>query len=322
MIEVDIATLGSLTLLGEGGEAEVLSCGAKPGTVLKRFRTAVRREIFEGGLVETVELLSELVGDEHAHISRRAMWPHSIVKDRGSFVGYLMPALPDYVWCRHGRHDAMRRGLADWNKLSMRHTWMNHPVVGSTLPPISDSTHDHETLSRLLRDLAKSFDVLHRHKIVLGDVSGRNMLWTLDDDDPRAILIDCDGYRREGRRAVTAPKQTPDWVDGAATEETSLQSDLYKLGLAIYRAYYSDGLGYPAKPSPNANMSRHEVLQMAKRIDSLNDRPTAAEWLDLLGPLAGERPRHKWKRPPRRSAPAPATEPPESRPKIPFRKRP
>jgi hypothetical protein len=322
VIEIDVDSLGHLSLLGEGGEAEVLACGARPGTVLKRFRPAVRREIFEAGLIETVGLLAELAGEELTHISTRAMWPHTIVKDHGSFVGYLMPALPDYVWCRHGRHDGMRRGLADWNKLSMRHTWMNHPVVGSTLPPIGESDADHEKLSRLLRDLAKSFDFLHRHMIVLGDVSGRNMLWTLEGNEPRTILIDCDGYRREGRRAVTAPKQTPDWVDDATTEETSVRSDLYKLGLAIYRAYYSDGLGYPAKPSPNANVSRYEVLQMAKRIDLVNDRPTAAEWLDLLGPLSGERPRRKWKRPPRQSAPTQATEPLESRPKIPFRKRP
>lgn len=311
--DVDVVSLGSLTSIGEGGEGEVFRCSARSGLVFKRFKDAVRPELDENGLVGTVNLLSTMSSQDRTRVESRAMWPVEIVRESGRMVGFLMPVLPDEVKCRHGRKEAMRDGLTDWNKLTLRHTWMGNPNLDSTVRKFEKSKADHRLLILLLKDLAETFEILHRYDIIAGDVSGRNILWHTNGATAEALLIDCDGFRRAGSRAVTAPKQSPDWRDPELVGETTIQSDLYKLGLALYRAYYSDGLGYPETGHRRYNEKRADVLELAKRSVSPADRPTASDWVNLLAELADDRPRVPIPRPNKISPP-----PKSVRPEVPF----
>lgn len=293
MTDIEIASLGSLTSIGEGGEGEVFLCSSRPNEVFKRFKNTVADEISEQGMIETVRLLGVMDPVDRARVASRAMWPTALVREHGRMLGFMMPELPDTVKCRHGRKEAMKDGLIDWNKLTLRHTWMSNPILGSTVPKITDSKDDHRRLVLLLRDLAETFAVLHKYRIVVGDVSGRNILWHLSPE-PTAMLIDCDGFRLEGSRAVTEPKQSPDWRDPHLVGDTSIESDLYKLGLAIYRAYYSDGLGYPNNGERRSNSKKSAVSDAAKRSLAGSDRPSAQEWVDVLSGVLDDRRRVPW----------------------------
>jgi hypothetical protein len=98
-----------------------------------------------------------------------------------------------------------------------------------------------------------------------------------------AMLIDCDGCRLENSVGVTRAKQSPDWFDQNLTGFTNIQSDLYKLALAIYRGYFSDGIGMPRNLSaqPTTKTDR-EILDYANRGVSNANRPSAQEWTKVL----------------------------------------
>ena len=78
------------------------------------------------------------------------------------------------------------------------------------------------------------FRELHRHDVVLGDVSMRNLLWTLSGG-PGVFAIDCDGFRVAGRPPAVQPADTAGWVDPAGPREITLDTDRYKLALLTLR---------------------------------------------------------------------------------------
>ena len=202
-----------------------------------------------------------------------------------------MKKIPDEFNCRHGMKGRARHGLTDWNKLVTRDDWKDNTNIESSVPKFNGASKKHEeVLLRLLLDLAKLFECLHRQNVVVGDVSGRNMLWTIDPS-PTVFLIDCDGFRREGERAVTTSKETPDWFDPQLKGgETTLDSDRFKLAIAMYRAYFADPFGMPNKPKNSAATHQNKILELAMRGVAPSNRTTAKEWCEALeGMISGSR---------------------------------
>jgi hypothetical protein len=195
--------------------------------------------------------------------------------------------------------------LNDWNKLVTRDDWMDKNNIESTVPRIKlSSKQDERILLGLLLDLSRFFAHLHDQRVVVGDVSGRNILWTVRPE-PMVFLIDCDGFRVEGERAVTSSKQSPDWFDPHLAGDTTLDSDRFKLATAIYRAYFSDAFGTPTDPKQSAGTHSSKILQLARRGVGSTNRTTAHEWCELLEEIESGRPRRAWSR--KRSLPAVTT---------------
>ena len=135
-------------------------------------------------------------------------------------------------------------------------------------------------------DLCKTMEILHRHNIVIGDISGRNLLWT-DVPTLRVMVIDCDSFHPEGKVGVSPPKQSPDWEDPSlATPLTTMESDLYKLALAAYRGIWAATTDRPLagnKRMPDAPDGVPEILRsLIERSIGASPRPSAKEWVDSL----------------------------------------
>lgn len=290
--EVDESALGVLgDKLGDGGEGEVFIVPARPGDVYKRFKPAVMNEISETGLRSTIALLGSFDASERAFVLGRTVWPHTIVKKNGRTVGFLMPCLEDEFFCEQGMKTDPVRSLADWNKLCFRDVTASNPNIYTSLPNLSEEAH-RENLLKLLHDLCSLFSVLHRHGVVVGDVSGRNIIWTIRGSSPRAVVIDCDGFRRNGEDAVSKPKQTPDWMDPHLVGPTDVSSDLYKLSLAVYRGYFAASIRVPNSQTDVHSLTADDqmILAMAQRGMGPVGRPSAAEWAQVFeARLARER---------------------------------
>jgi hypothetical protein len=292
--QVELNSLSISDKLGDGGEGEVFRVSNHSGQVLKLFKDAVRHELNETGLIDTVGLLSSMDAADRKFIESRSVWPSTVVRDNGVFVGFLMPILPQNYFVKHGQRGNPVDGMNDWNKLTFRKEWCQNPNLESSSPSLwyptgksQDNLNDVEkekqlTLLRLLHDAARIFDVLHRYDIVVGDVSGRNILWSGNVGDT-AMLIDCDGCRLENSVGVTRAKQSPEWFDPSLSGPTNIQSDLYKLAVAIYRGYFSDGLGLPSgNKVPLVSKTDRVIFDLSERgVGNLN-RPVASEWIEAL----------------------------------------
>ena len=324
--EIALSSLKLTGKIGDGGEGEVFGIENKPGDVLKLFKSTVRNELSEVGLRSTIGLLDLMTPIDRAYIHSRSAWPSTIVRDSGAFVGFLMPRLTADYFVLHGQLGNPGSGPNDWNKLTFRRDWMPNPNLESSSPKLwypnkkklnslsDDDKQLRGKLLELLLDISKIFALLHRYNIVVGDVSGRNLLWSAKSGNT-AMLIDCDGCRLDNSVGVTRAKQSPDWFDKNLTGFTNIQSDLYKLAIAIYRGYFSDGLGMPGNLliQPKTKTDR-EIFDYAKRGVSDTNRPSAKEWSKVLEEAISEsendgRPRIKlWSfkgTPPQQSPPQP-----------------
>ena len=87
----------------------------------------------------------------------------------------------------------------------------------------------------LCHALASVLAVLHRNELVYGDLSARNVLWTIRPE-PAVLLLDCDGVRRVGKAAPARQLDSPDWDDPSSTNQT-IESDRYKFGLFVARVF-------------------------------------------------------------------------------------
>lgn len=292
----ELSTLGSLTQLGDGGEGVVYRASRVPGQVYKEYKPAVAHEVNPVGLETTIDILNRLSPSARTFVTERSAWPHTLVQKNGRVSGFLMQEIPDEFSCEHGMVGRPRTVLTDWNKLVTRDDWMDKSNIESTVPRIRIKEKQDETvLLGLLLDLSRFFAHLHDHNVVVGDVSGRNILWTTV---PKAtvFLIDCDGFRIEGERAVTSSKQSPDWFDPQLSGETTLDSDRFKLATAIYRAYFSDAFGSPTDPKSSAGANGQKILQLARQGVAPTARTTAHQWCELLEEIESGRPRRMWSR--------------------------
>lgn len=293
---VEKSSLSIGEMIGDGGEGEVFEIQGQPNNVLKIFKDSVRHELSEAGLIATIRIVSSMNASEQSIVLQKSAWPHTLVRENSMFVGFVMPMLlPDY-FCRHGQLGNPIEGMNDWNKLTFRKAWISNKNIESDCPPLwfPDGTlleklNDAQLNSRLrlinlLLDMAELFEIFHRHKVVVGDISGRNILWSRVSGES-VMLIDCDGCRIENTVGVTRAKQSPDWFDPeiGSNTPTNIGSDLYKLTIALYRGYFADGLGMPSKNStPLVTPEDNEFQQMALRGVSNFGRPTASEWVSFL----------------------------------------
>jgi len=308
---IELSSISRGEMIGDGGEGEVFRIHGQPNDVLKLFKDIVRHEMDESGLVATVGLLSSMSPQDQAFVKPRSAWPHTIVRDNGQVVGFIMPALDHAYFCSHGQKGNPVEGMNDWNKLTFRKAWMGNVNLQSNSPALwypegqdlaslgnSEKEKRHKLLALLL-DLARIFEIFHRYQIVVGDVSGRNILFSRTTGET-VMIIDCDGCRVQDTVGVTRAKQSPDWFDPNLVGSTNIESDLYKLSIAIYRGYFSDGLGMPANIKVALTCREDQDLhKMALRGVGASGRPTASEWAKFLNNLVtaselGGRPMIDW----------------------------
>lgn len=131
---------------------------------------------------------------------------------------------------------------------------------------------------RLLIDLAATINRLHRHRVTVGDLSPKNVLFMLDPS-PKCLLIDCDSMRLAGKD-VLPQVETDDWAVPEAAKATPA-SDTYKFGLIATRLFNrhqssTDLTGLRNVSSALANLAERS------RVSDPGARPPMSEWLRVL----------------------------------------
>lgn len=248
------AALGRLERLGQGGTAWVyrvpeFSLPGEGRLVYKEYRAAVRAKANPAllpGLLTLTEFRARLPTDRRDRLDQRTVWPLVVVTgDDGAALGIVMREIPaeffqgkkprELQLLFHSDDDARQQGL---------------PQFGM-----------HERLVICAR-IAATYMLLHRLDIIVGDVSPRNIVFTLGDS-PRLLAVDTDSARVKGTRgALGAQPHTPAWEPPEALTAKRLldqgrrsgrasavelrghadtwqrqtkQTDVYKFGLMVLR---------------------------------------------------------------------------------------
>lgn len=279
-----LAALGPPSMfqeLGKGGEGQVFAIPNRPLHVYKQYLQTAATAPGQGALQALIDLKSTMSVNEQQWLSERTIWPELIVVDKGQMRGFLMRKISPEYFQQQGIRSSPRSVLCEWNLLAMRERYLKNPNIVSSVPNIEPFD-----ALRLVLDLAKTVALLHKFRVVVGDMSGRNLLWT-DNPTWRVLIIDCDSLRIDGSSGVASPKQSPDWDDphlnGAATTQSS---DIYKLGLAAYRGIWAATTDRPNSSTQLRCPSSipEDVVDLVHRSIAASNRPTAEEWVSRLQP--------------------------------------
>lgn len=276
MQAVDYEQLGGdLEKLAAGGEGIVYRIPSRPHLVFKEYKEAQRPTLDVPALARLVGSLDTMGPADRSRIATRTAWPRHLVVKQGQVLGFLMPAIEPDFYRNYGLRSNPKRVLCDWNQLIYQNTGPlpSHMVSDIPTPAVG------ERLS-LLRDLATTVQVLHSHDIVVGDMSGKNLLWRLQP--ATVFFIDCDSFRPSGERGACTHKESPGWVDPAlGGGPTTKDSDIYKLGVAAYRSLWADPSGSVSSQGVLARASASVPAEFRDLVASSvasSGRPTAADW--------------------------------------------
>ena len=328
-------------LLAEGGEGKVFEVRTAPtlrdgilrdgvlGTgaafVYKELRQ--QREVLE--LTPIVSFLTALDAMEPglaARVRASSAWPVALVVGEapGVAVGCLMPRAPGCFWLRH-REGGPR--LATLSYLASDPDRMAF-AYGTVVPPPGAPSRVAVVyaLARLLeawQGTGVGSDALRGTvardglgRAVHGDLSAKNVLWSLDPV-PAVYVLDCDGATvatpstsapvNMHARGRAARATTPNWDDPAVAPGAGpgLSSDRYLLGLAFLRVVGAAHFPLQARQRGGGKLnvdlelphSWRRLPDMARlwgfcerslSLVDIDGRPTPSEWAAGLEELLQE----------------------------------
>ena len=132
----------------------------------------------------------------------------------------MMPAIPPEFFISLTTVKGVSTSTAEFQHL------LNH---SSVLAARGITVDDAQRYS-LLREVASGLAFLHKHGVCVGDISPKNMLFSLTPHEA-VYFIDCDAMRIDGVSALTQV-ETPGWAVPAGEDLATIYSDTYKLGLS------------------------------------------------------------------------------------------
>ncbi|GGK40794.1 hypothetical protein GCM10010124_37060 [Pilimelia terevasa] len=276
---VQAAELGDLEEIGSGGQGRVYAIspppsvvakiGARSPLVYKAYFDRVRPDIAGG-------VLDQLAAAATPEILACAAWPLAIVDDGAGVAGFVMPRAPD------GYRIPIRLPSGDQMKLGQVQHLLNDDTM---LTRRNIAVHDRWRLE-FLRDTARTMALLHRHAIVVGDLSPMNLLASFDAE-PRCYFIDCDAMRIYGADAL-AQVETTGWGVPSGEELATSASDAYKFALLAVRLFAGDQetRDPTALDAVSPELCRLAVAGLGRDV---HRRPAPDDWLPALttaGPSA------------------------------------
>ncbi|GAB1511723.1 hypothetical protein [Actinophytocola sp. KF-1] len=260
--DAQLTDLTAADRIAEGGQGTVFRLSRPAGTLLKLYHREVA--VLAGELGRLIDLPARAV------VATRTAWPSGRVFDRGRCVGLLMPEAP----ARFATTIAGRPRLLELQYLlyPKRAMWAD-----LTLPT-------EEERRRIAVGYLELFAELHRNDVMVGDVSMRNLLWTLQEG-PGVFAIDCDGFRLAGRPPAVRPADTAGWADPAGSREVTLDTDRYKVALLVLRLLLGNHRVTPeevrARPVLRGRLGP-ALSVLAARAAAPGRRPAAECWLGAL----------------------------------------
>ena len=253
--------------LGGGGTAKVykVPAGAFPIPIaIKKYSEKILSEngsAIGSYLRSLIDFRKNLPDNMRRVIDNFAVWPQRLVYDfdTDKVCGFTMQLIPELFFSKiviageeetkESNFDFILHG-ADFRR---KHG----------LPILSAKGR-----AKVIYDFIQMVSVLHSHEYVLGDLSPKNMLIALEENNQsnnRILFIDTDSYRKKGSIHPLQQLHTPDWLPPECQKANSELSkltpnanpnqiarlkidmfiqnqctDVYKMCLAITRLYHSD----------------------------------------------------------------------------------
>lgn len=299
---VDRAELGRLERLGKGGTAVIhrlpeFRLPGLPPLVFKEYDERTRA--FAGpalrtGLLTLVRQRLRMDEPTRSRWDERIAWALRVVDDGPAACGILLPLITDrYFQDLRDRNGTVTRTPREVDLLFGATDDMARVGLSETSPRMRLG---------VAVQIAKVCAQIHEQKTVLGDISGRNMVYDTAGERPRVMVVDADGARVEGNRgAFGSQPQTPHWEPpeallaaqqlrvarkrgdqpavSALLRQTMVQNratDVYKVGLMLVRVVdHGRGKAVNRKPKVAVDIfrrtwGRHAAEALER---SLSDRP-------------------------------------------------
>ncbi|CAB4887869.1 unannotated protein [freshwater metagenome] len=270
-----------LIRVADGGEGIVYRIRTRPTIVYKEYKEAQRPTLNVAALQDLIDLADQLPPGDRVRLLSRTVWPKSTVVQGARVIGFVMDAIGPGYYRRYGLRANPKEVLCDWNQLIYQSDSVPEHMLSEVPRPSTAEAVE------LLQDLAQTVELLHRNGIVVGDMSGKNLVWSIRPSS--VLLIDCDSFRRAGSRGVCAHKESPGWIDPTLHgQPTGKDSDVYKMGIAAYRCLWRDSTTTVTSQLVASRRSQHVPAALVSLIAaSVGDsgRPSAADWVTTLGSL-------------------------------------
>jgi serine/threonine protein kinase len=240
--------------------------------VFKEYRPDVLTEMDFEALAAMPALVEESMPYEDAErLISIAAWPCAIVERDGSPIGHVMPAIPDQFKMTL----TTARGTSEVNA-EVQHL-LNH---ASMLTARGIDIDDVQRYS-LLREIAAELAFLHRNGICVGDISPKNLLFSLAPREA-VYFIDCDTMDVNGVSALPQA-ETPGWELPEGEPLATIYADSYKLGLLALRLLAGDQDVRDPKRIPARTPSLLEKMITDALTSPPEKRPLPTAWTYILG---------------------------------------
>jgi hypothetical protein len=289
---VQATNLGATVRLSSGANGTIhrlsrFQLPDEPGDlVFKEYRLGVV-QVALAGLDKIVRVRLSLAAQRRALLDEMTAWPlRTVVGPANDPLGVLMRLIPDRYFEEMRLPSGRRARVAR----EIQHL-IYDPVAGRRHQVDVPADGDMRSRLQICEQFALIVSLLHGANLVYGDISARNVLYTLRPQ-PTVFLVDCDAARVRGSAAVNKQQNSPDWDAPHATTQNR-ETDRYKLALFILRCL-TPGKG----SSLNRQWSSASVVLDRRGLELLRaglagppeQRPLAREWLLYLRGLLGTAP--------------------------------
>lgn len=302
-------SLGQLIKIGQGGHGVVYQAPdfeidthdgvAVTSVVFKEYRAQVRGDIDFAAVSAMAAIADSLRDRETKRLLSLAAWPLEVVHDSRGPCGFVMPSIPDRFFTTLTTVRGASRVAAEFQHLlNERH------VLEARDIEIDDAVR-----YALLRETASALAFLHGIGVCVGDVSPKNMLFSLAPREA-VFFVDCDAMRINGVSAVPQA-ETPGWEVPAGESLATVSSDTYKLGLLALRLIVGsqDTGSVDRIPAATPKMLRQIIIDTLSNEPDRRPRPEA--WSYVLGHAVEE----AQNRPRPRTSKSPVAKPESATPK-------
>jgi serine/threonine protein kinase len=264
--------LGTLTKLGHGGQGIVYQAPKvktkfADAMVFKEYQPQARAHVSFDALSAMPTLVEDTLSyhDGQALVSIAA-WPCALVENGTGPVGFVMPTVPDSFYIDLTTVKGVSRTAAEFQHL------LNPPSVLAARGITITDTQRYQ----LLREVAKTLAFLHRIGVCVGDISPKNLLFSLQPR-PAVYFIDCDAMRINDV-SVLPQTETPEWEVPAGEEN---------LPLSIPTPTNSGYSPYACSPETNS-LKTSSSCPPQRRNCCANSSPTPSQ----TNPTGGPCPKH------------------------------
>ena len=229
--------LSSLTKIAQGGQGVVYQA---PNVTTRFAASMVYKEYKPKALAEinftASAAMPDLVEDSLSHTQAErlisiAAWPCALIEDADALTGFIMPSISDDFFTPLVTVKGASSTAAEFQHL------LNHPSILDARGIRIDDTQRYA----LLREVASALVFLHSHRVCVGDISPKNLLFRLKPS-PAVYFIDCDAMRING---ISVPASVRDSGMGGSRRRGT--------GHHLHRYLQTR----PARPAATHRRSRH-----------------------------------------------------------------